>query len=402
MTSFALTNCTLWIGDGRLMPGSVVVDNGRIDAVLPPSDSLDMPIVDLHGMSLSPGLIDLMVLGGFNRSILRDSPLEIAREYLRLGVTSCQFCTGNLPWPTLDGIAATVSQVRQLTSTTTDTARILGIYLEGPFQEPRLSGANLRHYTLEPSPDQVNHVLETMGDIVTMVNISPGIPDDASAVAQLREAGIVVSMAHSDAPSERVLGCLEAGTTVLGHCWDNNAGRIGDSGVQQPTLEHVALLDERLRFIHLIADGQHAHPLMVRLVLRCRGVESICLVTDAVIRAGCPDGPYTTDDGRTFRKENGVGRTDEGWLCGSALLLPDMFRNFIRFTGLPPELAIQTVTRNPAASLGLESELGILAPGAAADFVAWDDNLRIRRVWRGGHEIADPSTYQEINTKEIP
>jgi N-acetylglucosamine-6-phosphate deacetylase len=204
-------------------------------------------------------------------------------------------------------------------------------------------------------------------------------------------------MAHSDAAAADVLACLEAGASVLGHVWDNNSGRIGDSGVQQPTLEHVALLDERVRFIHMICDGTHVHPLMVQLTLRCRGPEAICLVTDAVIRAGRPDGPYTSDDGRRFSKSCGVGRTDTGWLAGSALLLPDHLRTFVRISGLSPARAIRTVTFNPAASLGLTEHIGLLAAGRRADIVAWDPaTLRVRRVWRGGREIEDVSPFGDV------
>jgi N-acetylglucosamine-6-phosphate deacetylase len=254
----------------------------------------------------------------------------------------------------------------------------------------------MREYALPPTVENVCGVQE-LGPAVTMVNVAPGLPGAAEAVRMLREAGTIVSMAHSDAGAEDVAACLRAGTTVLGHAWDNNSGRIGDSGVQQPTLEHVALTDERVRFIHLICDGTHVSPTLVRLTLRCRGVGALCLVTDAVIRAGRPDGPYTNDDGRRFVKQGGVGRTDTGWLAGSALLLPDHLRTFVKMTGLPPARAIRSVTFNPAASLGLEARMGLLAPGRRADMVGWDaDNLDVRRVWKFGREVGDVSAFREV------
>ena len=203
-------------------------------------------------------------------------------------------------------------------------------------------------------------------------------------------------MANSNAPAIEVEKCLEAGTSVLGHVWNNNSGLLGDSNVQQPTLEHVALTDERVRFIHLICDGSHVHPMMVRLVLRARGVDAICLVTDAVPRAGCADGEYVWDDGQRFTKSGGVGRTENGWLAGSGLLLPDMLRNFVKFTGLPPEQAIRAVTFNPAASLEMDDRIGLIAPGRVADFAVWDDNLRVRRVWRAGEEVENISEMAEV------
>ncbi len=395
MSPHVLDGAMLWPGDGRSFAGHVVVEGERIAAVESGAYRGQLPCVHLQGAFLSPGLIDLMVLGGFDRSILRDDPLDIAREYLRLGVTACQFCSASLPWEATCRIA---QRIRTAMSTSaTDTARVLGLYLEGPFQQPDLTGASMRDYALEPSREHVRRILDQCGDVLTMINVSPGLEGDVSAIRCFRQAGKVVSMAHSNAPAQRVLACVEAGTSVLGHVWDNNSGRIGDSGVQQPTLEHVALLDERIRHIHLICDGSHVHPLLARLVCRCRGVESICLVTDAVVRAGCPDGPFYWDDGRHFIKSGGVGRTDTGLLCGSALLLPDHFRNFVKFTDTPAAQAIRTVTSNPAACLGLDGRIGLIAPGCAADLVAWDQQLCIQRVWQGGREIPDVSSYQEVS-----
>jgi len=389
---FALNNVDLWIGDGDGYTGHIIISDGTIEAIGKGPAPAGVAREELEGMSLSPGLIDLMVLGGFGRSILRDDPLEIAREYLRLGVTSCQLCIGTLPWESMEQVARNTA--RSMAAADSKGTEVLGLYLEGPFQQPDHTGASLREYALDPTPENVQRILD-MGDAVTMVNVSPGIPGDIAAIKMLRQSGKVVSMAHSNAPAEAIYPCLEAGTSVLGHVWDNNSGLKGDSGVQQPTIEHVALTDDRIRLIHLICDGKHVHPTMIKLVLRARGIPSVTSATELMPRAGCPDGEFVWDDGRTFAKRDGVGRTEEGWLAGSGLLLPDMLRNFVRFTGLSPREAIQTVTRNPAASLALDDR-GLLAPGRRADLVAWDSKLRARRVWREGEEIDNVSDWAEV------
>lgn len=396
---FALHSERVWPGDGRQFSGYVQVAGAKIVAVKagPPPDGI--PCQMLGGSPLSPGLIDLMVLGGFGKSILRDDPLELAEEYLRLGVTSCQLCIGTLPWDSMVQVAKNLleAQKQESSGTGAPAARLLGLYLEGPFQQPDLTGASLRDYALQPAPATVEKLLSELGAAVTMVNVAPGLAGDCAAVQRLCAAGKVVSMAHSNAPAPAVDACLAAGTTVLGHVWDNNSGLLGDSGVQQPTIEHVALTDERVGYIHLICDGVHVDPVLVRLVLRCRGVEALCLVTDAVPRAGMPDGPYTWDDGRQFSKAGGVGRTDKGWLTGSALLLPDMLRNLVKFTGMTPQWAIATVTGNPALSLGLAGQIGLLAPGCSADLVVWNDALQVQRVWRDGAEIDNVKTWAEVH-----
>jgi N-acetylglucosamine-6-phosphate deacetylase len=392
---FVISNAILWPGDGREFVGYLVVQDKRIEAVEPGEYVGALPTVDCKGLAVSPGMIDLMVLGGFDLSILRDDPAAIAGAYLRLGVTACQFCIGTLPFDSVRRVAQNVA--RAIQSPTAHMADILGLYLEGPFQKPELTGASMREYALSPTAENIQRIID-LGTAISMVNVAPGLDGAPQAVRTLRSAGKTVSMAHSDAAEDAVLECVDAGTTVLGHIWDNNSGRIGDSGVQQPTLEHVALTDERVQFLHLICDGTHVRPTMVRLTLRCRGTDALCLVTDAVIRAGCPDGPYTNDDGRPFIKRDGVGRTDKGWLAGSALLLPDHLRTFARVSGLPASQAIRTVTLNPATSIGVQNRMGLLAPGRQADIVAWDPcTLSVKKVWKSGSELADVSPFREVD-----
>ncbi len=391
---YVLDKATIWVGDGNAYPGHVIIEGDQIQSVETGGYQGTLPVQSLDGLCLSPGMIDLMVIGAFGHNLLNGDPLQIARMYLRRGVTAVQFCTGTRAWATLSSIAGNIRRARSSAADHRDAARVIGWYPEGPFQSPDASGANLQDFVLTPSKENVRRILKEMGDVISMINVSPGVQGDRQAVQRFRAAGKTVSMAHSNASAERVLDCVSAGASVLGHAWDNNSGLIGDSGVQQPTLEHVALTDDRVRFLHVICDGVHAHPIMVRLATRCRGISSICVVTDALPCAGCEDGPFSIEDGRVFHKRGSVGRTAEGALCGSALLLPDHFRNFVSFAGVPPAEAIRAVTLNPAASLGLDGELGLLKARRIADMVAWDGNLRVRRVWRRGREITNVSAAE--------
>lgn len=394
MCQYVLNNAKLWIGDGSAFEGHVVVDGDTIKAVEQGHYNGDLPATDIDGLSLSPGLIDLMVLGGFGKSISRDDVVDIAREYLRLGVTSIQFCTASVGW---DAARAVAQNVRQgLAYHKADAAGILGIFMEGPFMVPDLAGASHQQHTLPPSRENVQNVLDEFGDVLKLINISPGTEGDVEAICRFCEADKFVSMAHSNACAGRVKACIESGASILGHIWCNSGGRIGDSGMQQPTIEHVALTDERVRFIHMLGELVHVSPIMMKLVLRCRGVESIILVTDCHQQTGCEDGPFTWDDGRIFYKENSVCRTETGHLAGSAIVLPDMFRNFVKATQTAPHQAIRTVTLNPAASQGLDHRIGLLAPGRRADLVAWDSKLQIRRVWRAGQELSNVSGFAEV------
>lgn len=399
MNTLVLDGAVIWVGDGSVCRGHVIVRDGRIESIADGAYRGPLPKTDLSGMALSPGLIDLMVLGGFDLSILRDNPIEIARRYLRLGVTSLLFCNGTLPWEFLKPVAENVR--RAVAYRDLDAARVWGHYAEGPFVVPEYVGGGIRDQVRPPTRENVQSMLDMFGDALHLLNISPGAENDLDAIRQAVSAGKAVSMAHSAAPAEHVLQCLDAGTTVLGHCWDNNFGLIGDSGVQQPTIEHVAFTDERVKWIHIISDGVHVHPILVDLVRRARGLESICLVTDANQKSGTPDGEFIRDNGDVFYKKGGVCRKkrDHG-LAGSATFLPDDFRNFVRFTRTRPWEAIRTVTLNPARSIGVDDQVGLVAPGRIADLVAWDDKLRVQRIWRAGREIAPNHDIAETRFNE--
>ena len=198
MSTHVLDNATLWIGDGQAFDGHVVVDGRNIKAVEPGRYAGPLPVTDLAGLSLSPGMIDLMTLGGFGMSILRDDQIDLGRAYLKLGVTSLQVCTGTLQPDRLKQLAANARRAQAYEGA--DAARVLSVYAEGPFQEPRLTGGSLRELAQTPTPANVERVLEDCGAALRMINVSPGVEHDTDAIARFVAAGVTVTMAHSDAP----------------------------------------------------------------------------------------------------------------------------------------------------------------------------------------------------------
>ena len=320
---------------------------------------------------------------------------SLSREYLRLGVTALQVCAGNASWEVYERTAANLRSAMK--SDRADRAKVLGCYSEGPFIQPESSGGNLASLCQPATRENVRRFLDIFGDSLTMINISPQIDRDVEAVIQCRAAGkggfrCAIPTLRPNAP----WNASPPGRAYWDDAFDNNTGLFGDSGLLMPTIEQAALLDARLRFIHLICDGIHVHPIWIRLALACRGLDSLCVVTDSLACAGWKDGEYEYEDGQVYRKAGGVGRDERGFLFGSALLIPDHFRNFVKITGTKPSDAIRTVTFNPAASLGLDGRMGRLVAGCAADMVAWDPELRVRRVWRAGVELADISDLQEV------
>jgi len=74
----------------------------------------------------------------------------------------------------------------------------------------------------------------------------------------------------------------------------------------------------------------------------------------------------------------------DGILAGSDLDMATTVRNAVSMLGLDIADAIAMATTNPAAFLGLDHELGRIAPGYRASLVLLDDGLDVAATWIDG------------------
>lgn len=111
--------------------------------------------------------------------------------------------------------------------------------------------------------------------------------------------------------------------------------------------------------IEVIADGEHLHPAVVRLLWRAAGADRICLVSDAV---DVPDVGGTSS-----------ATLADGTLAGSRIGLDQAVRNLADW-GIPLADALTMASTTPASVLGQRH--GIEA-GAPADLVLLDDRLAV-------------------------
>jgi len=120
------------------------------------------------------------------------------------------------------------------------------------------------------------------------------------------------------------------------------------------------------------------------------GPDAIALVTDAMAATGMADGDYRLGP-MAVQVAGGVARivTPDaagvpvaGAIAGGTAHLLDVVRQVVA-AGVPLADAVLAAGRTPAGVLG-RADIGVLAPGARADVLVTDDDLRPRRVLRGG------------------
>jgi N-acetylglucosamine-6-phosphate deacetylase len=107
------------------------------------------------------------------------------------------------------------------------------------------------------------------------------------------------------------------------------------------------------------------------------------LVTDAMPLAGTNELQFMLQGRQiTLHKDRLTG--PDGTLAGAHLTMIEAVRNAVALLEISLVDALIMAARTPAAFLGLESELGRIAPGYRADLVAFNPNFEIVGTWIGG------------------
>src|SRR5262249_10799409 len=99
--------------------------------------------------------------------------------------------------------------------------------------------------------------------------------------------------------------------------------------------------------------------------------------------AGTNDRQFILQGRRITLHENRLTGPD-GTLAGAHLTMIEAVRNAVALVGIPLADALMMASRTPAAFLGLESQLGRIAPGYRADLVAFNPSFDVVGTWIGG------------------
>ncbi len=375
MDRLILSGARLFDG-ARLRDGmAVVVAQGRIAAVLPEAEAPSGQILRLAGGVLAPGLIDLQVNGGGGVMLSGQEPLAglatICAAHARLGTTGLL--------PTL--ITATPAHTRAvLAAGVAAVGRVpgfLGLHLEGPHLDAARPGCHPPQHIRPMTQEDLETLCEARAGLpALMVTLAPASVTPAQ-IERLTEAGVVVSLGHSEASFAQAHIAYKAGARAVTHLFN----AMSQLGAREPGLVGAAL---SLPFaVGLIADGLHVAPPSAQLALRLAG-ERLFLVSDAMAVAGTGLDAFDLS-GRRILRRNGALRTENGTLAGADLSLPQAIYHCISALGVPPEQALAMATARPAALIGAQA--GQIAPGRSADLVHFRADWTVARIWQGGAEV---------------
>ncbi len=211
------------------------------------------------------------------------------------------------------------------------------------------------------------------------VTVSPEVPGVVEMIEEV-SGEVTVAIGHSGADYEISRRAIAAGAKAT---HTGNAMRLLHQ--HEPAIWGAVLEDDRV-FCEVICDGRHLHPGTVRLILKTKGLERVVAITDSIMAAGLPDGPYKLGVNDVI-VQDGDAKLPNGTRAGSTLTLINALKNLVAFTGLPVEQLLPLLTRNPAQLLGLSEQKGAIAPGMDADLMLLGEDLTVDATIAGGKVV---------------
>jgi N-acetylglucosamine-6-phosphate deacetylase len=144
----------------------------------------------------------------------------------------------------------------------------------------------------------------------------------------------------------------------------------------------------------LVCDGVHVHPAMMRVALAAKRPERIMAITDGTAGSGLPPGSEAALGGRRISVRD-AAYLEDGTIAGSTLTMDRAFALLTSVVGLSLPDAATVCSTTPARALGLQG-FGVLAPGAVADFVVLDRDLRVVQTWIAGTLAYEDTSKQPV------
>ncbi len=329
--------------------------------------------IDMGGRMMTPGLIDLHIHGQMGEDSMRPEGVShISATQVQFGVTS--FCPTSVT-NSNHAIRAFLENVRQA-MTTSQGARVLGAYLEGPYLDQSLRGVHDSRFLKDPLISHYRALVEGYEDLIIRITLAPEKTGGMSLVQYLVNQGITVSIGHSSATADETENAIRLGVSTTTHTFN----AMHPLHHRQPGVLGVALTHPDIK-LEFIADMVHIDPLIVELIYKVKGVEGCFYCTDSMEAAGMPDGHYRLGPSNVT-VENGIARKGDR-LAGSTLTMDRGLRLLVEQTNIPLHDALRMGTSNPADVIG-RSDLGRLLPGTKADFVLWDESLHVKATYVDG------------------
>ncbi len=395
MYDLALKNCRIITPALQIENGSVSIKDGKIAFIeksgkdpMVRKDIKSTKVLDLKNNRLLPGFFDIHTHGGagyeYDDIKEEEKGLEVIEKIAMLSVS--EGVTSFLPTmcasmnENFEKFIERVRVVSKILSRVRKGARPVGINLE-LFMYPGLgafaSEEGAEKAIPKPNIENWKKIEEAAGGSVKIVTIAPEWDDALDLIRYLRFNGIIPSIGHTQANDTILDEAIRRGANLVTHILNTTFQPEQDQiGVIVPGVnEYLLTRDDIMAEIIVDSGGYHVHPNMLKIAIKCLGVDNLITISDGLQSRGTDlkkferDGVILSCDGEVNRKPN-------GHLAGSAFGMDRAVRNFFKQSGVAVKDAVKTATVNPARLLN-HDEKGSIEIGKDADLTLIDDNFKV-------------------------
>lgn len=366
---YALINAKIYTGHDVLTEHAVIVDAGKIQSIVKMVDlPKEIKIQDLQGANLSPGFIDLQLngCGGvmFNDEVTADTMQIMHNANLKSG------CTSFLP--TLitssdEDMQRAIFAAREYQQRYQNQS--LGLHLEGPYLNVLKKGIHRPDFIRKSDEEMIQTICDNH-DVIAKVTLAPE-QNQPEHIQRLRDAGIVVSIGHTNATYQEARQGFANGITFATHLFNAMTPMVG----REPGVVG-AIYDTSEVYAGIIADGFHVDYANIRIAHKIKG-DKLVLVTDATAPAGA-DMDHFIFVGKKVYYRDGKCVDENGTLGGSALTMIEAVQNTVEHVGIALDEALRMATLYPARAIGVDKQLGEIKPGMVANLTVFDRDFNVK------------------------
>jgi N-acetylglucosamine-6-phosphate deacetylase len=232
-----------------------------------------------------------------------------------------------------------------------------GYHLEGPWlsPEPGYRGAHPGALMKAPSAAEFQRLQSAATGRIRLVTLAPEWAGSPEFIEGLRDAGVHVSLGHTNASAAEISAAIEAGARFCTH--------LGNA-VPAVLPRHDNIIQRLLARDELTAcfipDGWHLPPAVLRNYYRAKSPRQVLFTTDAMAGASAGPGNYTLGGLTVAVGADGVARDPvSGGFAGSTLTADEGVRRVASYLNLSSAEAHRLWSAAPLAAFGLEPETAV-------------------------------------------
>ncbi len=365
----AIINASLYFTDGIVKDKVLMLEHGVITAIANAPDK-NAEIIDAGGSNLAAGLIDIQLNGGeelyFSDNISSATLEDMQQACLKEGTTHFLPCLISSPQQNI------LQAIEVVKNYSVKNKAVIGLHLEGPFLNPEKRGAHNAAYVRKPTNEELNEIIKYGKEVIKIITIAPD-QFTAEQIKMLQEAGIIISMGHTDLTYEQAQHYFDMGIHLVTHLFN----AMSQFGHRSPGMVG-AVLDNENVYAPIILDGAHTHNAAARIAYKIKK-EKLLLITDSSFL-----GRKKLNFNSSFLNaelQDGFYRNKEGNLAGAAISLPDAIKNAVSNLNVALQEALQMANSRVAAAIGISDTHGKIGVGYPASFIKFNDDFSNYESW---------------------